>query len=267
MLSGEEGHQYRAIINEKDYVLVYIDDKRKKLVKVRRGAKFNSDKGYFILDEIIGKEVGSKVRLSTGEYAYILRPLLIDILESYKRVTQVIYPKDIGFMIAISGVGPGSRVLEGGVGTGFLTTYLAHLVGDEGRVYAYELRREFLEIAKRNLSKSGLLHRVVLKYGDIRKDVTEDNLDVAFLDIPDPWNALDMLYKVLKPSAPAIAFVPTANQVIKLIDKLRNDKRFVDVKVFDIQLREYNTDPEALRPKPIYVVHTGFIIFFRKVLP
>jgi len=265
LLSSEEGHQYRAVVKEGDLVVIYIDDKRKKLVRVRRGDIFNSDKGYVRHDELIGIEIGDKVRLSTGKYAYVLNPLLTDIIDSYKRVTQVIYPKDIGLMIVLTGIGPGSKVLEGGVGTGYLTSFLANIVGDEGKVYAYELRREFIEVAKRNLSKSGLLSRVILKLGDIRKDVTEKNLDAAFLDIPDPWNALGILPKVLKPSSPVVAFLPTVNQVIKLISKLKSTRGFIDIRVFETQLREYNVDPEALRPKPIYVVHTGYMVFFRVV--
>ena len=264
MLNSEERHQSRALISEGDDVLIYIDERRHKVVKVRRGFTFNSDKGVLRHDEIIGRRWGDEVRLSTGAKAYLLRPLFIDYLEHvFKRVTQVIYPKDLGFITLLGSVGPGSKVLEGGVGTGYLTATLANLVGDEGHVYAYEVREEFAEVAKRNLKRLGLDSRVTIKVGDVRKDVKESNLDSAFLDIPDPWNALTTLKKALKPSSPAICFLPTINQVIKLLNALKVRNDVIDIRIYETMLREYTLDPEALRPKTTMIAHTGYIVFFR----
>ena len=266
MQINDERHQYRALISEGDEVLIYIDERRSKIVKVRKGAIFQSDKGILKLDDVIGLEWGSRVRLSTGAYAWLLKPLFLDYLEkSFRRVTQVIYPKDLGLILLLSSIYPGAKVLEGGVGTGFLTATLANFVGPQGHVYAYELRREFAEVARSNLKKLGLLDRVTIKIADIRRDVKEENIDAAILDIPDPWEAIDTLKNALKPSSPIITFLPTINQVIKLLKTLRTRGDVVDVKVFDSILREYIVDPEALRPRTHVVGHTGYIVFFRIV--
>jgi len=264
LLSSEDRHQNRAIIKEGDDVLIYIDERRYRVVRVRKNEYFNSDKGSLNLGNVIGKEWGDEVKLSTGSKALIMRPLIIDYFErGLKRVTQVIYPKDLGLMLILGNVATGSKVLEGGVGTGFLTITLARVVGDEGHVYAYEIRKEFIDAAISNLKRLGLENRVTIRHGDVRKDVKESNLDAAFLDIPDPWNALDTLRKALKPTSPVIVFLPTANQVIKLLKVLSDKRVATDVHIYETMLREYIPDHEALRPKTTMIAHTGYVIFFR----
>jgi len=265
LLSDEERLQSRAI-KEGDYVLLYIDDRRKRLIKIRKGAIVNSDKGVLKHDDVMEKSWGDSVTLSTGAKAHILRPTFYDLLMNLpKRITQVIYPKDIALMIMLSGIGYGSKVLEGGVGTGFLTAALAYTVGPEGHVYCYEIRKEFANVAKQNLKLLGLLDRVTIKVGDVRKDIAETELDAAFLDIPDPWNALSSLSKALKPSAPVLIFVPTVNQVIKIVKALEEHKIGVDIHIYESILREYQPKSEALRPYTLMIGHTGYIVFFRLV--
>ncbi|MCP9626274.1 methyltransferase [Rhodopseudomonas palustris] len=46
---------------------------------------------------------------------------------------------------------PGERVLQVGVGSGYYTAILAHLVGVEGRVFAYEIDQELAQRAGTNL--------------------------------------------------------------------------------------------------------------------
>jgi len=209
-------------------------------------------------------EWGTQITLSTGAKAYVLKPTLNDVLmTAFKRVTQVIYPKDISLMIFYSGIKQGSKVLESGVGTGFLTAALAWYVGNEGHIYGYEINEKYVEVARRNLELIGLADRVTIKNKDVTQNVDEAELDAAFLDIPNPWDALPQLNKALKPSATAVIFVPTVNQIIKTTQALLKEG-FIDVKVFETTLREYQPNPEALRPKTFYVTHTGYIITARK---
>ncbi len=216
-------------------------------------------------DDIIGLEWGSKVRLSTGAHAYVLKPLILDFMfKGLRRVTQVIYPKDSSFMIALAGIRSGYRVLESGLGSGFLTIMLANAVGPDGRVYGYEVKREFAEVAERNLRRLGLRDRVVIKVKDIREGIDEVDLDAAFLDLPDPWEVLKILPNSLKPSSPVLIFLPTVNQVEKVLSELRNGP-YVDHRVFEVLIREYQALPDALRPLSIGVLHTGYIVFTRLV--
>jgi tRNA (adenine57-N1/adenine58-N1)-methyltransferase len=249
-------------------VLLYVDERRSRIFRAVKGRRVSTDKGYLVCDDIIGLPWGSKARLSTGFEARLLRPTLPDLLmKGFKRVTQVIYPKDLSLLVMLSGIGPGSRVLDSGVGTGFLTAVLAHYVGPEGKVYGYEMREDFAKTASSDLEIACLRSRVEIKVRDVREGVEERDLDAAFLDIPDPWNALTPVWHSLKPSAPLLVFTPTANQVIKFLKALKTASTpFVDQRVYEVILRDYQPDPEALRPKTISVTHTGYLIYSRKAL-
>jgi tRNA (adenine57-N1/adenine58-N1)-methyltransferase len=248
-------------------VLIYFDSRRKFLVRVEQGKKVASDKGVILIDDIIKKEIGSQVVTTLNVKAWILQPLLIDYLErGIKRVTQIIYPKDLGFIVLMLGLEPGCKVLEAGVGSGNTTAVLAHFVKPQGHVFGYESRKEFIEVAKSNLMKLGLDKYVTIKHGDIKKGVDEKDLDAAIIDIPDPWEALDTIYTALKPSAPIAFFIPTMQQLIRLFEAMDEHKGFVDVKACEILLREIELSRKSIRPATYMVGHTGFILFARKVI-
>ncbi|WP_440060214.1 tRNA (adenine-N1)-methyltransferase [Thermogladius sp. 4427co] len=250
-------------LKEGDTVLIYIDPRRKFVQKLKTGGILGTDKGLIKHDDIIGKEIGSTVPTSRGGKAFLLKPLPIDFLPAMKRVTQVIYPKDLGFIVFLAGLHPGCKVLEGGVGTGHVTAALAYMVGENGKVYAVEIDEEKLSRARENLAKLGLDTRVVFVKKDIREGVDETGFDAAILDIPDPWNALRPVHDALKPSSPLIAFTPTVNQVEKTVLEMR--KMFIDIHVFEILLREYLVSEGAVRPVTRMIGHTGYVIFGRKI--
>ena len=127
-------------ICEGDYVLLYFDARRTYMIKIQAGQTFHTHKGYLKLDELIGKEYGEPIKSSLGIYFTTLKPALTDYIMKSSRNTQIIYPKDAALIVMFSGIGPGSRVVESGTGTGSLTTALAHYVGPTGKVYTYELR-------------------------------------------------------------------------------------------------------------------------------
>ncbi|BFH73418.1 tRNA (adenine-N1)-methyltransferase [Sulfurisphaera javensis] len=253
------------MIKEDDVITFWIDMKRTYLIKVKKGKKFGSDKGAINLDSIIGLEYGSEVTLSTGNKAYVLKPSLIDIYNGLKRPSQVLYPKDVAYMIYSSGIQPGDIVLEAGTGSGFLTISLAYYLGEKGRVITYDIRQDMQEIAKKNIELLNLTDRVTFKLKDVREGFEESNVDAIFLDMPDPWNVAKHAYDALKPSGSIVIFVPTTNQIEKVGIALKNSG-FIDIHAEELILREYQIKENATRPKNIGVMHTGYIIRGRKSL-
>jgi len=255
---------FLTMIKYGDKVLVYIDEKRRFLIEVKPNGILGTDKGFIKHESIIGREYGDLVETSLGVKAYIYKPLLVDVQHVISRKTQIIYPKDASLMIYLSSIKPGSRVLEAGVGSGCLTISLAHFIGDDGRVYGYDIVEEHLKTAEENLAKFGLLNRVVLKHGDVRTGVDVDDLDAVFYDLPDPWNALDTAYKALKPSSPIIVYVPTINQVEKTVLTMRSKGLFTDIHVYEVFLREIEVEENAVKPETTMIGHTGYIVFARR---
>ncbi|MDM7274703.1 MAG: tRNA (adenine-N1)-methyltransferase [Thermoprotei archaeon] len=231
--------------------------------RVYRGHTYSTFAGVVRGEEIIGRKYGEALELADAE-ALIFKPTLRELMENfYERPTQVVYPKDLGIISLEAGLKPGMRVVEGGTGSGFLTTEIARIVCPTGRVYTYDVRPENIEAAKRNIKLAGLDECVEFKLGDVKTQVGETNLDAAILDIPDPWEALETLWPALKNGAPLITFIPTMNQIIKLVEKL--PKGWIITKTIETLEREVETAKEAIRPARTSPF-TGFIVVLRKTM-
>ncbi|MEM1599413.1 MAG: protein methyltransferase, partial [Sulfolobaceae archaeon] len=51
-------------LNEGDPVVIWIDNKRVYIVRLEKGKKLHTDKGYVLHDDMIGLEYGSSIKLS-----------------------------------------------------------------------------------------------------------------------------------------------------------------------------------------------------------
>ncbi|MDP9293038.1 MAG: methyltransferase domain-containing protein [Actinomycetota bacterium] len=99
---------------------------------------------------------------------------------------------------------PGERILEVGPGTGHYTLDVAAALGPGGRLDAFDLQPEMLELVSRRAAERGL-GNIVTRQGDARALPYEDaSFDGAFLvtvlgEVPDQDAALRELRRVLKP--------------------------------------------------------------------
>jgi tRNA (adenine57-N1/adenine58-N1)-methyltransferase catalytic subunit len=195
----------------------------------------------------------------------MLQPALADLLRNIKRSTQILYPKDIGFILVTMGIGPGQHVLEAGTGSGAFTSALAFNVGPEGHVTTYEARPEFQELAKKNLALLGLDDRVTFKLGNILEGFEETGVDALFLDVGNPWDYIPQVRAALKPGGYFGSILPTANQVTQLLTAL-GENQFAFMDVCEVMLRYYRAEPMRFRPTDRMIAHTGYLIFGRPVL-
>jgi len=185
-------------IAEGDWVLLLVEgrERRKTYVfRAREKASYSTFAGAVRGSQLVGAAWGSRLELERG-IAYLLRPTLYDMMmHVYPRRSQVVYPKDAGYMTSLAGLTPGMRVLEAGAGSGFLTIWIAAHVCPGGFVFTYEVRDDMIEVASANVKAAGLEGCVKIKKGDVRAGVEESDLDAAFLDMPDPWEALPSVRK------------------------------------------------------------------------
>ena len=236
------------------------------IINLQAGAKFESHRGIIPHDEMIVKEWGTQVFSHLGAPFYLLQPSLADLLIDIPRTTQILYPKDIGFILVTMGVGPGQKVIEAGSGSGSMTTALAYAVGPEGRVISYEIKPDVHNLAIKNLSRFGLASRVDFKLRDIKEGFDETDADSFFLDVPNPYDYVPQIRAALKPGGFVSFLIPTFNQVEKVLYALRGGY-FAFFEVCEVLLRYYKPEPSRLRPADRMVAHTGFLVFARRVEP
>ncbi len=221
-------------------------------------------RGVLKHDDLIGLPWGSKVLSHLGSPYVILQPSLADILLEIKRNTQIIYPKEIGFILVNMGIGPGKIVLEAGTGSGSLTTALAFAVGPTGSVISYDNRPAMQALALKNLERVGLAERVTFKLRNIQEGFDETNVDALFLDVANPYDYILQARQALKLGGFFGSLQPTMNQVSRLISTLHHE-RFAFIEVCELLLRYYKIAPSRLRPTDRMVAHTGYLIFARPV--
>ncbi|MEM4703857.1 MAG: tRNA (adenine-N1)-methyltransferase [Candidatus Bathyarchaeia archaeon] len=244
-------------------VLLYLKQRKTYLVKAEAGKNFHTHKGIVKFDDLIGKEYGATVTTTLGVEFVALKPLLQDYIMKSARETQINYPKDIALIVMFSGIGPGSRIVEAGTGTGALTTALAHYVKPDGKVYSYEIRKEFLKTAEKNLERAGLRKLVELKNKDITLGIEEADVDSVILDLAVPWLVVPHARNALKPSATLVSFSPTIDQVIKTVEALTGNG-FTAIETVECLLRGMQIERGKTRPHSLMTAHTGYITFARK---
>jgi tRNA (adenine57-N1/adenine58-N1)-methyltransferase len=235
------------------------------IFRILEGAKFETHRGYINHDELIGLPWGSRVFSHMGSPFILLQPSLADILIETRRNTQIMYPKDIGFILLSMDIVPGKHVLEAGTGSGSFTTALASAVGTQGKVTSYESRSEFQHLAHKNLDRLGLADRVDFKLRDVAEGFDERNVDAVFLDLPNPQDYLQQAKDALKPGGYLGSILPTTNQVSTFLIALRRSN-FGFIEVCEILMRYYKAVADRLRPTDRMVAHTGYLIFARSVV-
>lgn len=244
-------------------VVMLVSPKGKRYFKTYvPGDTLNTHDGTLPMDEAARVGFGGRVSTHLDRSYTILRPTLYDLVKSIKRKTQIMYPKEIGYIALKLGIGPGCRVVEAGCGSGGLTTSLAWFVGDTGKVYTYERREEFYKLCRENLDKVGLLHRVEQRNHDIAEGFLQTDADALFLDVRTPWDYLDQAAAALTPGSPIGFLLPTTNQVQDLLAAMEGGP-FGQCEVLEILVRKYKASAERLRPDDRMVAHTGFLVFAR----
>ena len=253
------------VAGENDLVLLIGQDRKQFVVRLVAGGQLQTHRGYLNHDDLLGQPLGREVHSHLDYPFVILQPSTSDLINQLKRTTQIMYPKDIGYVLIKLSVTPGNRIVEAGTGSGGLTLALARAVGPRGKVYSYEARPDILNLARKNLESLGLADWVSLKLRDIAEGFDETDVDALFLDVRRPWGYLPQAATALKDSGFFGAILPTTNQVSQLVGGLEELGTFGHIEVEEVLVRPYKAVPDRLRPMDRMVAHTGYLVFARKV--
>ena len=251
-----------------DTVLLVNERDRRRFVRtLEPGKSLQTHRGKVEYDQLIGQPLGAEIRTHLGFPYYLLLPTTDDLVSNAIRKSQIIFPKDAGYIIMKLGVRSGSKIVEAGTGSGGLCVALATIVGDAGHVYSYDVRDGMQDYARQNLKRAGMTARVTLKSRDVREGFDEREVDAVFLDMLSPHECINQARQSLRGSGVLGCLVPTANQVIELLKVLYASPDYGFFEVEELILRSYKPVVARLRPEDQMIGHTGYLVFERAVMP
>ncbi|TLX83673.1 MAG: tRNA (adenine-N1)-methyltransferase [Thaumarchaeota archaeon] len=253
-------------IKQNSYVLFFYNDSKKWLMKVSKKQQFHTHVGVINHKDVIGKEFGSTIKTNKGKYIYLFEPTIHDYIMKSQRSTQIVYPKDLGYISARTGLQSGQKAVEIGTGSGSLTTFLASIVKPRGHVYTFDVDPNFMEIARKNIEKAGVAKFVTMEKLDIKsvKKVPITDADIVVVDLGDPWSVVPQARKMLKGSGAFVAICPTMNQLEKLATSL-NENDFYDIECTEQIVRTIEAREGKTRHSFRSIGHTTYVAFARKV--
>jgi tRNA (adenine57-N1/adenine58-N1)-methyltransferase len=241
---------------KKDSMILLLGKQKNYLL---RPIKFSCEFGFVDLRTLVGKNYGAKLKIGKEDFT-VVKPNIIDMLKKAKRGPQIIMPKDAAVIIAVTGCSPGWKVVDAGTGSGFLSMFLANI---GCKVYSYEKKKEFYEIAKKNAKNFGLKN-LVISNADITKGIREKDVDLVTLDMQYPEKAVKHAFKTLKSGGWLAVYSMHIEEVKKVYEELKNHN-FVETKILENIQREWQSIGKLTRPKNYMLAHTGFLIFARKM--
>jgi tRNA (adenine57-N1/adenine58-N1)-methyltransferase len=244
-----------------------VSPKGKRYLRVAGAeSELHTHDGKLDLKSICDLDYGQCIRTHLDREYRLFKPTLYELVKKIDRQTQIIYPKDIGYILFKLSIGPGVRVIEAGCGSGSLTLALAWFVGPQGQVVSLERRPEFARLCAKNLSRVGLLDRVEIREQDLGDGLNIPEADAVFIDVRTPWGYLDHIAAGVKNGHPVGFLLPTVNQVTTLLAAMQ-DTVFTEAEVVEILVRHYKPVPERFRPEDRMVAHTGYLIFTKVYKP
>jgi len=252
-------------IKQNSPVLFYFNHSKKWLMKISKKESLHTHIGVIKHSDAIGKEYGSKLITNKDKYVYLLRPTMYDYVMKIQHGTQIVYPKDLGYIVARSGIGSGQKILEIGTGSGSLTSFIANIVKPRGHVYTFDVNENFMKIAEKNIKKAGVSKYVTQHNLDLktRKKMPLEDIDVALIDLGDPWTVIPQVRRMLKGSGAVFAICPTMNQLEKLTMTLVENE-FTDIESTEHILRTIEAREGKTRHSFQGIGHTTYLCFARK---
>lgn len=254
-----------ARIKRNSDVLFYYNSSKKWLVRISQNEQLHTHIGVIKHGDAIGKEFGSRIVTNKEKYVYLLQPTAYDYTMKIRHGTQIVYPKDMGHIASRAGLRTGQTVVEIGTGSGALTSFVAGIVAPRGRVHTFDVDAAFMDIARKNMERAGVLKYVVMENADIR-DMEEPPVteaDLVLIDLGDPWSVVPKARMMLKSSGGLVAICPTMNQLEKLSASLRENE-FTDIECVENIQRTIEAREGKTRHSFQAIGHTAYICYARK---
>lgn len=208
----------------------------------------------------VSLEKKGKTKSHLGKEFIVFEPTFADLYSAAKRGPQAVLLKDAALIAAYTGIGKNSKVVDAGTGSGWLASYLARVVAP-AKVISYEVRDDFIKIAKENL-KFLEVKNVQIKNKNVYNGIEEKNRDLVTLDLPEPWQVKN-LKQALRIGGYVVAYLLQMTQVTEFVNFLEKESFFIE-RVIEINEREWEVRGRVARPKFQQLNHTAFLVFARR---
>ena len=248
-----------------DDVLFYYNSTKRWLVRISPDGEFHTHLGVIRHKDAVGKKYGSRLITNKDKYVYLLRPTIHDHVMKLQHGTQIVYPKDLGYIAARSGLAGGQTVVEIGTGSGALTIFAASIVMPTGHVHTFDVDESFMDIAKKNIARAGVAEFVTLRKLDIKsaKRAPVSGADLAIIDLGDPWTVIPQIRRMLADGGAVFAVCPTINQLERLTAELVQNE-FTDIENSEHILRPIAAREGKTRHAFQAIGHTTYLCYARK---
>lgn len=235
-------------------------DRVKEFIAKVSDDQLHTNFGIIELSSLLEKEPGDTVVSHMGQEFTIQRPKMPDFFRHAKRTGAPMMPKDIGMILAYTGLSKNDVVLDAGTGSGILTMYLGSIAK---RVVTYELKEDFVKVARKNVENAGL-DNVELRCGNIVDEIKDldEKFDVMTLDTQNSKDVIPNVKNVLYPGGFLATYSPFFEQTKEIRDAL-DDAGFYEVTTIECTEREISFSSRGTRPSTTKVGHTGFITIAR----
>ena len=112
-----------------------ILDERGKKYLLKEDCEFQSDLGIVTKEQIANCEIGDELKSHLDHTFKIVKPTVNDFIDLMDRRCSILVKKDIGTVLAYTGLGSGDRVVDSGTGAGAIALNFGNVVGGTGKVY------------------------------------------------------------------------------------------------------------------------------------
>ncbi|KAF4319092.1 hypothetical protein BBO99_00006754 [Phytophthora kernoviae] len=235
------------IITEGSLVILFETHNSVTYCYAQKDAIYQNRHGAFYHNDMIGQPFGSKIisrKKNARGYLILLAPTPELWSRALRHRTQIVFTLDASAIMFAAALRSGSRVVESGTGSGALTTSFARTVAPHGHVFTFEFNAHRAEIAREEFTRNGLESVITVECRDACEQgfpqELEGTIDMVFLDLPSPWNAIGHATKMLKQGGFFASYSPCIEQVQKTCDALRS-ANFELIRTIETRLVPYNS--------------------------
>ena len=206
-------------------------DERGKKYLLKEDREFQSDLGIIKKEQMERATIGDVIITHLGKEFKVIKPTVNDFIDLMDRRCSILIQKDIGVVLAHTGLGAGDRVIDAGTGAGAIALNFGNVVGEKGKVYSYEIREDFSEVAKKNIDDFGIKN-IEIKNQDIKEGIDEEEIDLVFLDLPKPFEIFEDVYKNLRLGGWLAVYAPYIQQA-EVSYKIAKKVGFTDLNILE----------------------------------